>query len=608
MKNKNHKKSDFIKLSVIISLLVFSSFFAFTSDANAQSLGCYGDTNGDGNWDDFFGATGGGCYDCTNGGFIWCSVNGEYLCIDPSWGLDAALVCESAYYDPAECTAPGVPACLCSAAYSSCTSCNGPATDSCTGAGGGEGCGDGICAPGMGESYESCPLDCSEGYGGTGGPYCGNNVRETGEGCDEGSNNGSSPALCSATCQVNQRPICQITSFEADDYFPPYNTSTTLRFNLNFTLPWTITLVGVATTPTPIPDTGISYQGTSFTGNLTDYNNGYTYELNCNNGKAVAQRTIWPQAPVDNADFISQNVPSTSMTTGQTQTVTLTMTNDGDTTWTQADEYKLGGWKPGEPPDDSTWLASARVLLAPGDSIAPGDSKIFTFNITAPTTQGTYNFRWRMVKEGIGWFGEVSDNVPITVNPPASPTLSVSASASPASGVSPLSGTVTANVSGTATGAIDYKFYCFLPGNINPQYTFSSSNTVESRGCSFGTGTYTVKINTTREGVSADSNQVTVTVSPPGSPNKTVTAVSTVGGRVKSTDNVIDTSVCGSPCTKIYTENSTVILTAIPSSAYWRFNGWTGDCSGTGPCTVIVDNSKSVTAIFVPRAFNYQEF
>jgi parallel beta-helix repeat protein len=35
--------------------------------------------------------------------------------------------------------------------------------------------------------------------------------------------------------------------------------------------------------------------------------------------------------------------------------------------------------------------------------------------VTAPSAPGTYNFQWRMLQEGIEWFGEFGDNVPVTV-------------------------------------------------------------------------------------------------------------------------------------------------------------------------------------------------
>ncbi|KND47947.1 MAG: putative cell-wall-anchored protein SasA [Parcubacteria bacterium C7867-006] len=80
----------------------------------------------------------------------------------------------------------------------------------------------------------------------------------------------------------------------------------------------------------------------------------------------------------------------------------------------------------------------------------------------------------------------------------------------------------------------------------------------------------------------------------------------TVGGFVQSTtDNSID---CGSTCSSNYAQNSSVTLQAYPASSYWKFDGWTGDCTGTGLCSLIINGAKAVTATFSLRSFNYNEF
>ncbi len=54
---------------------------------------------------------------------------------------------------------------------------------------------------------------------------------------------------------------------------------------------------------------------------------------------------------------------------------------------------------------------------------------------------------------------------------------------------------------------------------------------------------------------------------------------------------------CGSACvTDVPT--GTIVTLAATASAGWRFDGWSGDCSGAGPCTVTVDAPRSVMANF----------
>ena len=89
--------------------------------------------------------------------------------------------------------------------------------------------------------------------------------------------------------------------------------------------------------------------------------------------------------------------------------------------------------------------------------------------------------------------------------------------------------------------------------------------------------------------------------------NVVVNAVIRAGGSIKSQDGAID---CGSTCSSEYPEGSSVILKATPSSSYWQFSGWSGDCSGTAPeCTLSgIVAEKNVTANFILRQFRYIEF
>lgn len=113
----------------------------------------------------------------------------------------------------------------------------------------------------------------------------------------------------------------------------------------------------------------------------------------------------------DNASFVSQSVPST-MTAGQTYAVSVTFKNTGGTTWTNAGQYKLMAQNPA---DNTTWIP-ARLNLGTSETVAPNANKTWSFNVTAPTTPGTYNFQFQMVHSGVHVFGVKSTNVSITVS------------------------------------------------------------------------------------------------------------------------------------------------------------------------------------------------
>jgi hypothetical protein len=55
---------------------------------------------------------------------------------------------------------------------------------------------------------------------------------------------------------------------------------------------------------------------------------------------------------------------------------------------------------------------------------------------------------------------------------------------------------------------------------------------------------------------------------------------------------------CGSVCSGGYAPGTSVILTATPDPGT-VFSGWSGDCSGSGTCSVTLDAARSVTATFV---------
>jgi hypothetical protein len=95
------------------------------------------------------------------------------------------------------------------------------------------------------------------------------------------------------------------------------------------------------------------------------------------------------------------------------------------------------------------------------------------------------------------------------------------------------------------------------------------------------------------------------TASQSSSSGFTITVTKPVGGVVTSSDNGI---YCGVNCIKVYGVATQVSLTAVPSSSYWQFSGWTGDCSGTGLCVLNINAPKNVGATFDLRSFNYSEF
>ena len=86
----------------------------------------------------------------------------------------------------------------------------------------------------------------------------------------------------------------------------------------------------------------------------------------------------------------------------------------------------------------------------------------------------------------------------------------------------------------------------------------------------------------------------TTSTSTPTTNALTITRAGAGSGNVSSTPSGID---CGSTCTQSFAVDTSVTLTAAPSVGS-AFSGWSGDCSGTGSCTVTLSSNRSVTASF----------
>jgi hypothetical protein len=119
-------------------------------------------------------------------------------------------------------------------------------------------------------------------------------------------------------------------------------------------------------------------------------------------------------ATISDAKIVSQNVP-TIMSPGATVSVSITVKNTGKTSWTKADGFHLGSQNT---QDNTTWGVN-RIELDDGETIATGENKTFAFDVIVPATDNVYNFRWRMIQEGVNWFGDLTENrlINVTDNP-----------------------------------------------------------------------------------------------------------------------------------------------------------------------------------------------
>lgn len=127
-----------------------------------------------------------------------------------------------------------------------------------------------------------------------------------------------------------------------------------------------------------------------------------------------------------NAQFVSQSVP-TSLSPGQAFNASITWKNTGSASWTGGNNVQMGAQKP----LNNTIWGMSRLGFLQSVSIPPQTTVQMSFNLTAPSTPGYYDFQWQMVQDsGAGYFGDKSADVVIVVgNPGLSITTAVLQSA-----------------------------------------------------------------------------------------------------------------------------------------------------------------------------------
>ena len=95
-------------------------------------------------------------------------------------------------------------------------------------------------------------------------------------------------------------------------------------------------------------------------------------------------------------EYVSDDIPA-SVAPGETREVHITFRNRG-VVWNDARAIRLGAV------DDSDPFSTATRYNISGN-VAPGQTYTFTLSFTAPTTVGNYVTDWRMVRDGVTWFG-----------------------------------------------------------------------------------------------------------------------------------------------------------------------------------------------------------
>ena len=113
---------------------------------------------------------------------------------------------------------------------------------------------------------------------------------------------------------------------------------------------------------------------------------------------------------IRDAVFVAQAVPST-MISRVPQLIQVRMRNNGTATWTRGDAYRLGSQRP----QDNTIWGISRVDVP--SAVPPGATGVFQFTVIPPlvTANQNFDFQWRMLQEGVEWFGDFTPTASVRV-------------------------------------------------------------------------------------------------------------------------------------------------------------------------------------------------
>ena len=277
-------------------------------------------------------------------------------------------------------------------------------------------------------------------------------------------------------------------------------------------------------------------------------------------------------------ELVSHDIPS-AMAPSETRTVHITYRNRG-VLWNQPRGFRLGALGGSDP---FTTTLSHAVSVETG----PGDTYTFTFNLTAPSTPGTYLTDWQMQRAGYQYFGAVcSRSIVVGGVPDTTPPVISNVAAS---GLTTSTASVTWTTDDDATSQVDYGLTTSYGSTTTEDTSYVTSHAVLLSGLGSGT-TYHYRVRSRNgAGLSTTSGDYTFTTAPavPGQP-----AVSVINSSSLSvTNHVSDPSGSyyafrindGTACSNKFVQgNGTVGTSPVwQTKSTWGTTAVTGRTSGT---------------------------
>jgi len=145
-------------------------------------------------------------------------------------------------------------------------------------------------------------------------------------------------------------------------------------------------------------------------------------------------------------EYVGDTIPA-SMTAGQSYPVSVTFRNRG-VVWSEARAFRLGAVGDSDP-----FTTTTRHTIS--GEVRPGSTCTFNFTLTAPGGSGTYTTDWRMVRDGVAWFGAAcSKQVQVGGGGPQPPTITQH----PSNQAVPAGGTGTFSVAAVGDAPLYYRW------------------------------------------------------------------------------------------------------------------------------------------------------
>ena len=219
--------------------------------------------------------------------------------------------------------------------------------------------------------------------------------------------------------------------------------------------------------------------------------------------KALSITVVAPASGYE-SQFASQNV-ATTLQPNQTFFVTIRWVNTGSKAWDGAGGFAIRSQNPA---GNSTWGGDTVPYF--GASINPGEQLELLFQANAPRNPGIYSFQWQLHQSEIGYFGEMSANVSITVGDGSFPAIG-----SPAS-VTGMKGTFFTHIP-TATGGVPPYSWQIAAGtlpvgiNLNP-----NTGALVGTPTSAGASTVTLQLSDSKSQVAQKALTIVVNEPPLG--------------------------------------------------------------------------------------------